>query len=42
MPNTHEKATGSLADRIATLSPGRTPERASARPTCQDASRTSP
>ena len=30
MPNTQENATGSLADRIATLSPGRTPERASA------------
>ena len=32
MPNTQANATGSLPDRIATLSPGRTPDRASARP----------
>jgi len=42
MPNTQEKATGSLADRIATLSPGRTPDRRSARATCQETRWTSP
>ncbi len=36
MPNTQANATGSLADRIATLSPGRTPDRASARAIRQD------
>jgi trans-aconitate methyltransferase len=41
MPNTQPKATGSLPDRIATLSPGAMPDRASARPTDQDSRRTS-
>ena len=41
MPNTHEKATGSLADRTATLSPGRMPDRASAWPITQDSRCTS-
>ena len=31
MPNTQQNATGSLPDRMATLSPGRTPDRARAR-----------
>jgi hypothetical protein len=31
MPNTQAKATGSLPDRIATFSPGATPELASPR-----------
>ena len=36
MPNTQPKATGSLPDRIATLSPGLTPDLARALPTDQD------
>jgi hypothetical protein len=35
MPNTHANAIGSFADRIATLSPACTPERARARATSQ-------
>ena len=41
MPNTQEKATGSLADSTATLSPGRMPDRASACPISQDSCWTS-
>jgi hypothetical protein len=42
MPNKRPNATGSLADRIATLSPVGTPDRSSARPTRQDSSWTAP
>ena len=41
MPNTQANATGSLADRMATLSPGPTPDRSSARATRQDSRWTS-
>ncbi len=41
MPNTQEKATGSLADSTATLSPGWMPDRASACPITQDSCWTS-
>ena len=41
MPNTQPKATGSLPDRTATLSPGLMPDLASALPTDQDSRRTS-
>ena len=41
MPNTQPNATGSLADRIATLSPGAIPARSSARATRQDSRWTS-
>ncbi len=42
IPNTQANEIGLFADRIATLSPGRIPDRCSARPTCQENSRTSP
>ncbi len=42
MPNTQLNAAGSLADKIATLSPAPMPERASAPAICQDSCWTSP
>ena len=42
MPKTQANATGSLAERMPTLSPGRTPERRSARATRWLRSTTSP
>ena len=42
MPNTQLNAIGSFADKIATLSPGRTPDRSSARAIRQDSRWTSP
>jgi len=42
MPNTQLNATGSLADKIATLSPAAMPERSSAPAICRDSCWTSP
>ncbi len=42
IPKTQANAIGLLADRIATLSPGSTADRCSARPICHDSCCTSP
>ena len=42
MPNTQLNATGSFADKMATLAPGSTPARSNARAIRQDSRRTSP